>query len=133
MIGSIGEIVFESDSEKSVMTFDNLSVNRQADYAEHSILSKRGLLEFTGLKAETCSFTMLLDMSLGVNPSEQIRKLTEMLESHEAVNFILEGIPQGHGQWVIESLDVKHNIIDNNGYTRQAEVSIKLREYISDE
>ena len=130
MIGSIGDVVFEADSENSILTFDELSENHSANYAEHQIHNGRGLLEFTGIKASTASFVMNLDMSLGVNPDEQIRRLLSMLEEHEAVNFILAGIPKGHGRWVIESLDVKHKLIDNRGYTRHADVSIKLREYI---
>ena len=132
MIGSIGEVVFEVDSEKSILTFDDLNESHSASYAEHSILNSKGLLEFTGLKASTASFIMRLDMSLGVNPDEQIRRLLDMLEEHEAVNFILAGIPKGHGRWVIEGLDVKHKTIDNRGYTRVAEVSVKLREYIDE-
>lgn len=130
MIGSIGEVVFEVDAEKSILTFDELSESFGANYAEHQILSGHGLIEFTGIKASTASFIMRLDMDLGVNPDEQIRRLKEMLEEHEAVNFILAGIPKGHGRWVIESLDVKHKLIDNRGYTRIAEVSVKLREYL---
>lgn len=130
MIGSIGEVIFEVDSEKSILTFDDFSMSHQASYTEHNVLSGPGLLEFTGLKASSASFIMHLDMSLGVNPDEQIRRLVSMLEDHEAVSFILAGIPLGRGLWVIESLDVKHKTIDNRGYTRVAEVSIKLKEYI---
>ena len=130
MIGSIGEIVFEVDSEQSILTIDEFSETHSASYAEHGVINSKGLLEFTGLKASSASFIMRLDMSLGVNPDEQIRRLLDMLEEHEAVNFILAGIPKGHGRWVIESLDVKHKTIDSRGYTRVAEVSIRLKEYI---
>lgn len=132
MIGSIGEVVFEVDSEKSILTFDELNETHQANYSEHQVLSRKGLIEFTGLKASSISFMMKLNMELGVNPDEQIRRLISMLEEHEAVNFILAGIPKGNGRWVIESLDVKHKLIDNRGYTRSADVSLKLREYIDD-
>ncbi|MBQ6112000.1 MAG: phage tail protein [Synergistaceae bacterium] len=131
MIGSLDNVIFEVDSEKSILTFDDLSESHSANYAEHNILNGRGMLEFTGIKASSISFMMSLNMTLGINPDEQIRRLISMLEDHEAVNFILAGIPKGNGRWVIESLDVKHKLIDNRGYTRHADVNIKLREYIS--
>ena len=132
MIGSIGEVVFEVDSEHSILTFDELNESHSASYAEHALLNGKGLLEFTGIKASSMSLNIHLNMELGVNPDEQIRRLLEILEEHEAVNFILAGIPKGNGRWIIESLDVRHKLIDNRGYTRSADVSLKLKEYLDE-
>ena len=129
MIGALGDVVFEVAIPK-IHTFDDLNFSYSAKYSEHAIHNKKGILEFTGLGAGTASFKMTFDAHLGVNPEEELDKLHEMLEQHEAVPFILDGKIQGRSRWVIESLDEAHKIIDNTGALIVAEVNIKLREYL---
>ena len=129
MIGSLGEVVFEV-SENQILTFDGLTFQRKANYSEHSIHTKKGLLEFTGFSAMTASMNIALNEDLGINPRDELERLTEIFNNHEAVSFILNGNPQGDGLWVIESMSLNYNFISNIGEPKVIEVSLNLKEYI---
>ena len=129
MIGSYGDIVFEVSSEK-VKTFRDLQVQRSAKYSEHAIHGRKALLEFTGLSPASISINIRLDAALGLNPKEELSMLYEVLNKHIVMPFILDGEPQGDNLWVLESIDERHEIIDNHGKSIAVEVSLKLKEYI---
>lgn len=129
MIGSLGDVVFEVSSEK-IQTFRDFQIQRSAKFSEHAIHGRKGLLEFTGLSAASISLNIKLDAGLGVIPKDELDYLHFVLKSHYAVPFILDGEPQGDGLWVLESIDEKHEIIDNYGTSIAVEVSLKLKEYI---
>lgn len=129
MIGSFGnDIVFEVSTEK-VRTFDGLTMQRKAIYAEHDILGEKSVLELTGYAPTSLSFTMLLNASLGVDPLEELEILREMVVKGNAYDFVLGGEPQGENLWVIESLDEKHKVVTGKGESLIIEVSVSLKEY----
>ena len=129
MIGSLGDVVFEVSSEK-VQTFRDFQIQRSAKFSEHAIHGRKALLEFTGLPPASVSLNIRLDAGLGVIPKDELDYLHFTLKSHYAVPLILDGEPQGDGLWVLESIDEKHEIIDNFGTSIAVEVSLKLKEYI---
>ncbi|GHV45290.1 hypothetical protein FACS1894204_04010 [Synergistales bacterium] len=129
MIGSLGDVVFEVSSE-SVKTFEDLSTQYGAKYAQHDIHGKKGLLEFTGLDPTTMSLKILLSTALAITPKDEITALLEMLNAGKAIPFILDGEPQGDGLWVIESMGVEHKTLSNKGTLVLAEVSLNLKEYV---
>lgn len=128
MIGSFGDIVFLC-SDSTILTFQDLSFNRSASYAEHKILGGNGLVEFTGINAASCSISMNFEASLGVDPLKQITELERMLNDHEANLFVLDGKPVGSGYWVIESINETYELIDNNGRAKKITASVSLKEY----
>ena len=128
MIGSLGEVVFEVSADK-ILTFDGLQFSKKANYAEHAIHARKGLLEFTGFSAVTASMNIALNADLGVNPLEELAKLNGIFERHEAVFFILDGKPQGDGLWVIESMSLKYDYLSNTGVPKIIEVSLNIKEY----
>lgn len=130
MIGTLGDIAFEVSEEK-IRTFNNYKFSASASYSEHNIHNKKSLLEFTGLKASNINFDIVLDESLGLTVDEEIDELLILLETHKPVKFILDGKIQGWEKWIIESIDISHEIINNKGRTIRAGVNLKLREYIS--
>ncbi len=129
MIGTLGSVIFEV-SEDSIKTFRDLSFSRQANYTEHAIINSKGLLEFTGLKANTCSLKIILDASLGLNPLKELDTLRKMLNNHEAVAFVIGGEVQGQGLWVIESMNETLELITNTGEIFKASVNLSLKEYL---
>ena len=129
MIGSLGDVVFEVSSEK-VQTFRDYQIQRSANFSEHAIHGRKALLEFTGLAPASVSLNIRLDAGLGIIPKDELDYLHFVLKSHYAVLLILDGEPQGDGLWVLESIDEKHEIIDNFGTSIIIEVSLKLKEYI---
>jgi phage protein U len=128
-IGSLGDVVFEVSSD-AVKTFDDMSVQLSAKYAQHDIHGRKGLLEFTGLAPSTLSLKIHLSAALGIVPKEELTALRDMLKAGKAVPFILDGEPQGDGLWVIESLNENHKVINNAGALVLAEASLSLKEYV---
>ncbi|MBR0150146.1 MAG: phage tail protein [Synergistaceae bacterium] len=129
MVGTLGSIEF-SVSEDMIRTFRDLSFTHSASYAEHKIIGRKGLLEFTGLNASTCSMKIFLDAQFGVNPAEELQTLYEAMNAHEAIAFTLGGQVMGGGLWVIETLNETHSIIGAGGALLRAEVSVSLKEYV---
>jgi len=127
-IGSLGDIVFEVSPDK-VRTFRDLQIQRKANYTEHAIHGKKGLLEFTGFAAATGSLNIRLDAALGVNPKEEFDALLEIFTEHQAVPLILNGEPIGDGLWVIEGIDEGFEVVNNKGVAIALEVPLKLKEY----
>ncbi|MBQ9527607.1 MAG: phage tail protein [Fretibacterium sp.] len=131
-IGSLGDIVFEVSPDK-VRTFRDLQIQRKANYTEHAIHGKKGLLEFTGFAAATGSLNIRLDAALGVNPKAEFDALLEIFTEHQAVPLILNGEPIGDGLWVIEGIDEGFEVVNNKGVAIALEVPLKLKEYVEAE
>ena len=129
MIGNLGGVEFQV-SEDSIYTFRDLAFSRQANFTEHKIINSKGLLEFTGLNASLCSLKIVLDASHGINPAQELKALRDMLDSHEAVAFILGGDVQGSGLWVIESMNENLELVTNLGEIFRASVTLSLKEYL---
>ncbi len=132
MIGQLGDYEFEVSTE-SVKTFDGLKFSNSAGYTEHKVLARKGLLEFTGLNASTVSLKMTLNERLGVDVLEEIAAFYEYMNDGEALVFMLGDEVMGEDMWVIESLDEAYTEIDNKGRVIGAELTLKLKEYVSDE
>ena len=128
MIGSLGDLIFEC-SDNHILTFQDLSFNKSVSYAEHKILARRSLLEFTGLNAASCSIKMQFDEALGIDPKKQLNTLETMMQDHQAANFILDGQPVGSGYWVIESINETFELLDNNGRPRKITADVNMKEY----
>lgn len=129
MLGSLGDVIFEV-ADNHVLTFNELSFSRSANYTEHKIIGKSGILEFTGLNTGSCSITMIFDVSFGINPKSQVDELENMMQEHEANLFVLDGQLVGSGYWVIESLNETVEISDNFGGAHRISVNASLKEYI---
>lgn len=132
MIGQLGDYEFEVSTE-SVKTFDGLKFSNSAGYTEHKVLARKGVLEFTGLNASTASLKMTLNERLGVDVLEEIAAFYEYMNDGEALVFMLGDEVMGEDMWVIESLDEAYTEIDNKGRVIGAELTLKLKEYVSDE
>lgn len=130
MIGTFGDIEFQV-SEQSVHTFQELAFTHHADFTEHKIINSLGLLEFTGENAQTCNIKLILDSDWGVNPQDELNKLRDMFEQHQACALILGGEVQGRDLWVIENMNISLPRIGSHGEIFRAEISLALKEYIS--
>ncbi|MBQ7168441.1 MAG: phage tail protein [Synergistaceae bacterium] len=132
MIGSIGTVTFVA-SEDYLRTFRDLSVSRKASYAEHKIIGRHSLLEFTGLDAATCSLKVTFDAQFGLNPYEEMTQLRDLMTNHEPVPFVLAGEVIGLGLWVVESINANIEIVDNDGFIFRASADISLKEWVDDD
>ena len=127
MFASIGPVEFVA-SESLVKTFTDLSFSHKANFHEHKILSQKGVIEFSGLDAMSCSLKISLDTDRGNDPRNDIESLKELLESHEAAPFTIGGHVIGSGLWVIESMSITAGIISQKGDILSADVNLSLKE-----
>ena len=89
MIGTLGDVVFETSSEK-IRTFDNMKRDGSARWTAHEVMSNKPVLEFIGPDIEQISFSMRLDVALGINPTAELETLREVRDKGEAVKLILD-------------------------------------------
>ncbi len=132
MIGTLGDVVFETSSEK-IRTFDGMKRSGSARWATHDIMAHKPVLEFLGSGMEQISFSMRFDVSLGINPAAELETLRGLRDAGEASQLILNGKPIGEHKWVIESLSENWERIDNLGRLLVATVDITLKEYVPPE
>ena len=132
MIASLGDFDFEVSSE-NIRTFNNLKFSHSAAYSEHKLLNRKGVLEFTGINASSCSLTISLDSFLGNSPIENINIFKQYLNDGEALTFLIGGEVVGDGLWVIESMNETHEIINNKGEVLRAKIDLNLKEYLENE
>lgn len=127
-IGSFGDIVFEV-SEKKTQTFKDFERSGSARWDEHEIIGHKPKSEFGGPGLEEISFTILLKVELGINPSKQLEKLRKMRDSGKAAPFIIGGKPISQNYWVITELSESYKVVDAKGNILVAEVNVDLKEY----
>lgn len=127
MIGTFDKIVFETSASK-ILTFDDFERKGSAAFAEHKVINGKPRLEFTGDNLDEVSFTVRLDLHLGVDPAEQIKKAREMKSTGKPGTLIIGGTPLG--DFVIISLGEKWPVIDNRGRIILAYLELSLKEYV---
>lgn len=129
MIGTLGDVVFETSSEK-IRTFDSMKRSGSARWATHDIMALKPVMEFIGPGVERINFSMRLDVSLGINPSAELETLRAMRDTGTASQLIFNGKPITDHLWVIEGLSENWERIDNQGRLLAATVEISLNEYV---
>jgi len=129
VLGALGDIVFQV-SDDTVKTLNNLNWGGSARYAEHARHGYHAMSEFTGLKADTLSFDMILSGYLGVNPQTVIAQLFTYERSGTALSFVLGNKAYGKYRWVITKHSMKSQYFDGNGDITQCKVTVSLQEYI---
>lgn len=133
MIGSLGPVVFEA-STKRIRTFDDFKRSGSGRWATHDIALKKPKKQFLGPGTEQISFSVKLDVSLGVNPESELFILRFIRDNGIAVPLILNGKPISPGvQWVIESASESWTNVDSKGRLLTAQVELTLSEYVPPE
>jgi hypothetical protein len=130
MIGYLGEIVFETSSEKA-RTFFNLSRKTSGRWEAHNLHGRKPELEFSGPDLTVIDFSMRLDMALGINPAEEISEIRTAIEDGAVLPLVMAG--DYIGDFVIEDMNETWSYVDNQGNLLVAEIKLKIKEYVADE
>lgn len=125
--GMLGDVTFEV-TDKTFRTLTNLSRSQKANYTTHSLVAKKGILEYTGTEPEEIHFEAVFSAWFGVNPETWRKKLTDILEKGKAVLFVLGTTPIGD-MWVIESLSFSTSLFYKDGTPGEYKASISLKGY----
>lgn len=128
-IGSLGDIVFEVSSSK-IRTFKDFHRSTKARYSSHEIIGQKPILEYIGPDGEEITFTIRFNVSWGVNPAEETKKIRELCENGETMYLVLCNQTVGENPWVIESVSESTEVIDNSGRIAATQIELTLKEYV---
>lgn len=129
VIGTLGTDIVFSVSRKQVKTFDGLTWDSSVRYAEHDRHLKDTLLEYTGLEADTISFSVLFSIFLGVDPMQEIIKLLTAEREGRVMRLVIGSKAYGKNKWVITKTSKNLQRFDNRGNLLAAKVEISLKAY----
>lgn len=98
-----------------------------ADWAEHSRIQGKPLLEWIGEGLDTCNLTMVLHPMLG-DPDERLRALRQAKSKHEPLAFVM-GSGEYLGAYVITDISNAIRRATATGQITSATVQVSLKEY----
>lgn len=127
MLGAFGDVVFNV-SREVVHTFKGFTRKSSASFAEHALVEGKPLLQFTGEGLDEISFSIQLDINIGLSPIKEIDKLREIKKAGEALPIIVGSYVLGH--FALISLDETWSVIDNKGRLIKATVTLNLKEFV---
>ena len=130
MIGTLGPIVFTVTAER-VQTFRDLSVSKSAHWATHDIIGRKPQLQMTGLAADTASLDVSIRYADGSIPRDELRIISDVLESGEAHDLIVG--PDVLGRYVLTNTGEARNEHGPHGELMGVSVSLSLLEYPNDD
>ena len=127
-VGVFGDVVF-SVGHLRVLTLSNFKGKIEANWAEHEVLKGKAKPEFIGPKLREYECEILLDSSLGVNPSRMKNRLAEMVENGELHYMIIGFAPLSTNQFRVTSMSESWDVVVKNGLLTQCKVSLTIKEY----
>lgn len=125
MLGTLGEIVFETSAEK-LLTFRDLSRTGEARVEEHAVIGRKPVIEYIGPALDKVSLMVRLDVAHGVIPRDEIKRLRDSLNAGEVLPLTIGG--EFFGDWIITQITEGNHRMDNRGNVLIAEVTISLTE-----
>jgi phage protein U len=132
-LGSLGDVgfiaVFGTDRRKvrTIQDFQRVSSDR---WATSDLILQKPRKQFLGPGLDTVSFTIILDVNLGMNPRVEMEKLLAYSRDGKVLPLVIGGKPLGTGKWSISGLTQNWLHIDNKGYLIKAAHDISLEEYV---
>lgn len=130
MIGSYGDTVFTSSNGK-VLTYTGLNKSADARYNEHALIGRKPLLEFIGPSLSDVTYSIRLDSSQGVNPDDEINKITDIRDEGVAKPLFFGNNFQGY--FVVVSVSESRRVTNpRTGSLMLADLSLTLKEYVDD-
>lgn len=127
-VGIFGDVVF-SVGHLRVLTPSNFKGKIEANWAEHEVLKGKAKPEFLNPKLREYECDILLDSSLGVNPSRMKNRLEEMVENGELHYLIIGFAPVSKNKLRVTSMSESWDVVQRHGLLMQCKVSLMLKEY----
>ncbi len=78
MLGNLGDIVFQVYSGH-VLNYESVSRTATGKYADHQVIKRKPISEWTGPDLDQVSISMTFNASLGIDPAAESDKLREMI------------------------------------------------------
>lgn len=128
-IGSLGDIVFETSSEK-ILTPHTMKWSGSARYGTHQRQGGDALTEFIGNNPDKFTMKILLSAYLGIDPMKIMVKIFEYRRQGKALPLVIGDKAYGKYRWTIVSHDSELTTTDGEGNVTSMTVSLTLQEYL---
>lgn len=129
MIGSIGDVTFETSSARIRTIFD-MKRSGSVRLAHHERMNEKAVTEFVGKGLESIHFNMKLSRSMGVDPDKEADQLREYRDTGKPLLFMLNNKVIGENKWLIESISEEVERFGRNGEILSMNVELGLSEYV---
>lgn len=129
-IGNLGSLITFAVSDKTVLTFNNLTQTVKGRWATHGIIHSAPKSEFLGPDLRSVSFKIYLSAMHGVKPRSTLEKIEEAVLSGKVMDFVIGCKKVGSNKWVITSVSETWDCVYNKGELASATASLTLQEYV---
>jgi phage protein U len=123
----------QQKTDMRVMTFNDFKRSSGGKWATHEVIGKKSKLEFISPGLEEISFSITLNVSLGVAPEAELVKLRQMRDEGTACVLIVGDKPVTDNLVVVQKVEEEHRYFDNKGNLLAAYINISLMEYAEDD
>lgn len=128
MIGYYGEILFEC-SEQKMLTPSKWSRSGSSRWQDYDLLQRKPVSSFGGPALEKISFTIILDVNMGVNPEIQLRRLRKIRDEGEVYPLVLNNEMITQNYWRLDDIKESDNYFTGDGQLMRSEADLSLTEY----
>ncbi len=129
MSGNVYAVLGETELE-IIAWLNGLDMRFAANYAEHGLIGRKGLLQHTGFAPDEVKMQVLLHAQW-CQPADELARLKRIMDDTEPVAFVL-GSGEYRGVFVVTSLEVVSTQTDGAGVAIAFEAEVQLKEYIGD-
>lgn len=129
MIGCYGSKIIFYTSSVVAQTFQNLTSETGAKFADHALLEGKPRKQYIGANLRSITFDMMLRADLGISPRVMLETLKTLAEEGSAHYLIIGGRPLSQNPFVVTSISDQWGTVYNAGQLYQCTVSVSLEEY----
>lgn len=130
VIGNFGSRITFETSDRKILTFSGMNQKVSGKYAKHSVTGQKDRPEFTGPGNRNVNFKILLDVNLGIRPSDVISKIEDAVENGETEYLVIGGRPIGQNKFYITSVSEAFDVVMSRGEIARATLQISMEEYL---
>lgn len=120
--------MFEVSINK-VHTFEGFVRSGSGRWVVHDIINQKPLAEFLGPGQEEISFSIRLDINMGVSPEVELQRLREIRDTGKVSELIIGGKLVTKNLWLLESMSEQQKVFSGAGKLVVASVNLTLKEY----
>ena len=131
MIGSFGDVIFET-SDKKILTYKNFRRDGASRYSDHEVIGKKPSSEWLGPGNDTVSFEVSLNSKLGVDPDALIALFIKYNRDGYAFPLVIGPKTLGVDKWRMNSLGEVITQQGTSGEILSATLEISLAEYVEE-
>lgn len=128
-IGSLGKNIIFEVSDKTVLTFQNMTREVSSRWAEHDVPGVKPKPEYLGPGNQTVTLPITLSAALGVRPRAVLDAVADMVERGAAEFLVLGTAPVGKNPFRLTASSETWDKVYNGGQLAKATMTITLEEY----